>query len=142
MLLTAQDIYLFREGTLFRAYDKLGAHPAAHADTARGTRFAVWAPNAAAVSVIGEFNQWQRGRHRLIARSDTSGIWEGVVEGVGPGALYKYHVVSRQGGHAVDKSDPYAFRTELAPRTASMVWDLAYKWQDAAWMQRRRRPTR
>ena len=137
MLLTEQDIYHFREGTHFQAYDKLGAHPVADADTKRGTRFAVWAPNASAVSVIGDFNHWRRGQHRLSSRADSSGIWEGVVEGVGPGALYKYHVVSRHGGYAVDKSDPYAFRTELPPRTASMVWDLAYTWGDAAWMQRR-----
>ena len=137
MLLTEQDIYHFREGTHFQAYDKLGAHPVADADPKRGTRFAVWAPNASAVSVIGDFNHWRRGQHRLSSRADSSGIWEGVVEGVGPGALYKYHVVSRPGGYAVDKSDPYAFRTELPPRTASMVWDLAYTWGDAAWMQRR-----
>jgi 1,4-alpha-glucan branching enzyme len=137
VLLTEQDIYHFREGTHFRAYDKLGAHPVAQADTTRGTRFAVWAPNASAVSVLGDFNHWRRGQHRLSCRADSSGIWEGVVEGVGPGALYKYHVVSGHGGHAVDKSDPYAFHTELPPRTASIVWDLAYAWGDAAWMKRR-----
>jgi 1,4-alpha-glucan branching enzyme len=137
VLLTEQDIYLFREGAHFRAYEKLGAHPATRADPTRGTRFAVWAPNASAVSVVGDFNQWRRGHNRLSSRSDSSGIWEGVVEGVGPGALYKYHIVSRHGGHAVDKSDPYALRAELPPRTASVVWDLAYEWHDAQWMQRR-----
>ena len=137
MLLTEQDIYHFREGTYYRAYEKLGAHPATAADPTRATRFAVWAPNASAVSVIGDFNHWRRGHTRLSPRNDCSGIWEGVVEGVGPGALYKYHVVSRHGGQAVDKSDPYAFRTELPPRTASMVWNLAYEWRDAQWMQRR-----
>ncbi|HYX73197.1 MAG TPA: 1,4-alpha-glucan branching protein GlgB [Steroidobacteraceae bacterium] len=137
MLLTEQDIYHFREGTYFRAYEKLGAHPATRADPARATRFAVWAPNASAVSVIGDFNHWRRGHAPLSPREDSSGIWEGVLEGVGPGALYKYHVVPSGGGHAVDKSDPYAFRTELPPRTASVVWDLAYAWQDAHWMQRR-----
>jgi len=137
VLLTEHDIYHFREGTFFRAYEKLGAHPATPGDPTRGTRFAVWAPNASAVSVIGDFNHWQRGRDRLAARSDSSGIWEGEVAGVGPGALYKYHVVSRHGGYAVDKSDPYAFRAELPPRTASVVWELAYQWQDGAWMERR-----
>jgi len=137
VLLTEQDIYHFREGTYYRAYEKLGAHPATAADPTRATRFAVWAPNASAVSVIGDFNHWRRGHTRLSPRNDSSGIWEGVVEGVGPGALYKYHVVSRHGGQAVDKSDPYAFRTELPPRTASMVWNLAYEWRDAQWMQRR-----
>ncbi|HEY2340342.1 MAG TPA: 1,4-alpha-glucan branching protein GlgB, partial [Steroidobacteraceae bacterium] len=137
MLLTEQDIYHFREGTYYRAYEKLGAHPATAADPTRATRFAVWAPNASAVSVIGDFNHWRRGHTRLSPRTDSSGIWEGVVDGVGPGALYKYHVVSRHGGQAVDKSDPYAFRTELPPRTASVVWNLAYEWRDAQWMQRR-----
>jgi 1,4-alpha-glucan branching enzyme len=137
VLLTEQDIYHFREGTYYRAYEKLGAHPATAADPTRATRFAVWAPNASAVSVIGDFNHWRRGHNRLSPRSDSSGIWEGMVEGVGPGALYKYHVVSRHGGPAVDKSDPYAFRTELPPRTASVVWNLAYEWRDAQWMQRR-----
>ena len=137
VLLTEHDIYHFREGTFFRAYEKLGAHAATLGSSTGGTHFAVWAPNASAVSVIGDFNHWQRGRHRLVARNDSSGIWEGVVEGVGPGALYKYHVVSRHGGDAVDKSDPYAFRAELPPRTASVVWDLAYQWQDREWMRRR-----
>ena len=139
MLLTEQDIYHFREGTYFRAYEKLGAHPLARADATRGTRFAVWAPNAGAVSVIGDFNHWRRGQHPLSPRPDSSGIWEGTVPGIGPGALYKYHIVPRHGGRAVDKSDPYAFRTELPPRTASIVWDLAYDWQDAQWMQQRSR---
>jgi 1,4-alpha-glucan branching enzyme len=138
VLLTEQDIYHFREGTHFRAYEKLGAHPVCAGATG-ATRFAVWAPNASAVSVVGDFNHWRRGHARLSPREDSSGIWEGVLEGVGPGALYKYHVVARQGGHAVDKSDPYAFRAELPPRTASVVWDLAYSWQDAQWMQRRAR---
>jgi len=133
VLLTEQDIYHFREGTYYRAYEKLGAHPATAADPTRATRFAVWAPNASAVSVIGDFNHWRRGHTRLSPRDDSSGIWEGVVEGVGPGALYKYHVVSRHGGQAVDKSDPYAFRTELPPRTASMVWNLAYEWRETTW---------
>ncbi|HYB32348.1 MAG TPA: 1,4-alpha-glucan branching protein GlgB [Steroidobacteraceae bacterium] len=137
MLLTPQDIYHFREGTYFRAYEKLGAHRlAAHPD-APGTHFAVWAPNAGAVSVIGDFNGWERGRHPLRCRGDSSGIWEGVVPGLGAGALYKYHLVSRQGDYAVDKCDPYAFRAEVPPRTASVVWDLDYRWSDSAWMQQR-----
>ncbi|HWW33595.1 MAG TPA: 1,4-alpha-glucan branching protein GlgB [Steroidobacteraceae bacterium] len=138
MLLTEQDIYHFREGTYFRAYERLGAH-ATGADGASGTHFAVWAPNAAAVSVVGDFNGWQRGRHPLSARYDSSGIWEGTVEGIGPGALYKYHVVGSDGHTAVDKADPYAFRSELPPRTASVVWDLGYEWGDADWMRTRTR---
>ena len=138
MLLTEQDIYHFREGTYFRAYEKLGAHAVRATQGAPdGTRFAVWAPNAAAVTVVGDFNGWDRRRHPLNARPDSSGIWEGVVAGVGPGTLYKYHLASPQAGFAVDKADPYAFRTELPPRTASVVWDLAYQWQDGEWMRRR-----
>ncbi|HYL70977.1 MAG TPA: 1,4-alpha-glucan branching protein GlgB, partial [Candidatus Dormibacteraeota bacterium] len=138
MLLTDQNIYHFREGTFFRAYEKLGAHPQGAADAGgAGTHFAVWAPNASAVSVVGDFNGWQRGRHALAARGDSSGIWEGTLPGVGPGALYKYHVVSRQAGFAVDKADPYAFRAEVPPRTASVVWELAYDWHDTEWMAQR-----
>ncbi|MGH8306140.1 MAG: 1,4-alpha-glucan branching protein GlgB, partial [Steroidobacteraceae bacterium] len=139
MLLTDQDIYHFREGTYVRAYERLGAHPATAPDGApgAGTRFAVWAPNASAVSVVGDFNGWDRGRHPLRPRADSSGIWEGTVAGVSAGALYKYHVVARDGGSAIDKSDPYAFRSELPPRTASVVWDLSYTWNDAGWMRRR-----
>jgi 1,4-alpha-glucan branching enzyme len=140
MLLTDQDIYHFREGTFFRAYEKLGAHLLGSEATpqGRGTHFAVWAPNASAVSVVGDFNAWQRDAHPLQARADSSGIWEGVVAGAAAGALYKYHVASRQHGFATDKSDPYAFRTELPPRTASVVWDLSYQWRDAAWMAQRK----
>ena len=138
-VLTDQDIYLFREGTLFRAYEKLGAHLLApSASGAASTHFAVWAPNAAAVSVVGNFNHWQAGQHPLKARPDSSGIWSGVIEGAGPGTLYKYHIVSKQRGYTVQKADPYAFHCETAPRTASVVWDLAYDWGDGEWMARRK----
>jgi 1,4-alpha-glucan branching enzyme len=139
VLLTDQDIYLFRQGTYFRAYEQLGAHllAAAAGGGAAGTRFAVWAPNASAVSVVGDFNGWQSDRHPLRARSDDSGIWEGVVAGVAAGALYKYHVSAASSGFVGDKSDPYAFRTEAPPRTASVVWDLDYRWNDADWLGRR-----
>jgi len=141
VLLTDQNIYHFREGTFFRAYEKLGAHPQGAADArgGAGTHFAVWAPNASAVSVVGDFNGWQRGRHALAPRGDSSGIWEGTLPGVGPGALYKYHVVSPKAGFAVDKADTYAFRAEVPPRTASVVWDLAYDWHDTEWMAQRAR---
>ncbi len=140
MLLTKQDIYHFREGTYFRAYEKLGAHPLpAQRGSAAGTHFAVWAPNATAVSVIGDFNGWQRGSHPLRARNDSSGIWEGVVAGVGVGALYKYHVSAAAAGFAADKCDPYAFRAEAPPRTASVVWELDYQWNDANWLEGRAR---
>jgi 1,4-alpha-glucan branching enzyme len=139
VLLTHQDIYHFREGTYVRAYEKLGAHAQHAAGGAAATHFAVWAPNAAQVSVVGDFNGWNAARHRLEPRSDSSGIWEGAIDGVGPGALYKYHLASRLGGRALEKSDPYAFCTEVPPRTASVVWDLAYQWGDGAWLERRAR---
>jgi 1,4-alpha-glucan branching enzyme len=139
VLLTEQDIYHFREGTYVRAYEKLGAHAARAPDGAAATHFAVWAPNATAVSVIGDFNGWNRRSHALEPRADSSGIWEGALAGVGPGALYKYHIATRHGGRALEKSDPYAFCTEVPPRTASVVWDLAYQWGDGAWLERRAR---
>jgi len=145
-MLTELDIYLVREGTHFQAYERFGAHPASsepgvgpsgHAQPAAGTHFAVWAPNAASVSVIGDFNHWRRDAHPLGQRGDESGIWQGFVPGVGHGDLYKYHIVSRHGDYRVDKSDPYAFRCETPPRTGSVVWDLSYDWGDAAWMKDR-----
>jgi 1,4-alpha-glucan branching enzyme len=92
--LTETDIYHFREGTFFRAYDKLGAHPDSVAGL-KGTRFAVWAPNAAAVHVIGDFNGWDHDSHPMTARPDQSGIWEIFIADVGPGSVYKYFVQSR-----------------------------------------------
>ena len=134
-MLTDQDIYLFREGNHFRAYEKLGAHAEAGA---RRTHFAVWAPNAASVSVVGDFNGWNTDRHPLLPRPDSSGIWAGSVEGIGPGTLYKYHIVSKHRGYTVQKADPFAFHCETPPRTASVVWDLAYEWGDREWMEHRK----
>ena len=130
--LTGTDIYHFREGTFFRAYDKLGAHPEVVAGVP-GTRFAVWAPNAAAVHVIGDFNDWNHDSLPMTARTDQSGIWEVFVPGIGAGAVYKYFVRSRYGGYAVEKSDPYAFRCEEPPRTGAIVWDNGYQWHDGPW---------
>jgi 1,4-alpha-glucan branching enzyme len=143
-VLTEQDIYLFREGTHFRAYEKLGAHPVAEGAAAReaagaGTHFAVWAPNAQRVAVVGDFNGWRPDAHPLTPRPDASGIWAGFVPGVKHGALYKYHIESRHRGYTVQKSDPYAYRCEMPPRTASVVWDLAYNWNDSDWMRTRAR---
>ncbi len=135
-LLTGQDIYLFKEGSHFNLYDKLGAHPLVH-DGVKGTLFAVWAPNAERVTVIGEFNNWNKDAHPLQARPDGSGIWEGFIPGIGPGAFYKYHVASRLQGYRADKGDPFAFCWEAPPRTASIVCDLAYQWEDDAWMKDR-----
>jgi 1,4-alpha-glucan branching enzyme len=136
-LLTQQDLYLFNEGSHYRLYEKLGAHRRT-LDGVPGTAFAVWAPGADYVSVIGDFNGWDRGRCPLRPR-EQSGIWEGFVPGVGPGAAYKYHVASRYHGHRADKIDPFGFRFEVPPRTASLVWGLDYAWGDAGWMADRRR---
>jgi len=136
-LLTADDLYLFNEGSHLRIWQKLGAHPL-RVDGVDGTYFAVWAPNAERVSVIGDFNGWRRGVHPLRPR-ERSGIWEGFVPGVGRGDLYKYHIESRYGGYRVDKADPVGFFHETPPRTASVVWDLRYEWRDGAWMEGRRR---
>ncbi len=136
-LFTDQDIYLFREGNHFRLYEKLGSHLLS-AGGQEGTYFAVWAPNAEKVSVIGDFNGWDPLAHPLAPRWDSSGIWEGFTAGVGKGALYKYHIVSRYGDYRVDKGDPFAFFWEPPPRTASRVWDLDYLWKDGEWMQNRR----
>ena len=131
------DIYYFREGTHARLYRVLGAHPAV-VDGTPGVRFAVWAPNAEYVSVIGDFNGWNADANPLAARGDWSGIWEGFVPGVEPGAIYKYHIRSRYHGYRVDKADPFAFFAETPPKTASRVWTLDYEWGDAEWMARRR----
>ncbi len=132
-LLTPEDLHLFNEGTHYRLYEKLGAHPLGD-----GTYFAVWAPDAESVSLIGDFNAWKQGSHPLRPR-EGSGIWEGFVRGLGPGASYKYHVVSRYAAYRADKADPFAFASEVPPRTASKVWKLDYAWGDEAWMASRGR---
>jgi len=136
-LLTEHDIYLFKEGSHFRLYEKLGSHITEH-EGIKGTFFAVWAPNAESVSVIGDFNNWNYGDYPLNTRWDGSGIWEGFIPGIDKGALYKYHIVSRTNNYTVDKNDPFAFYCELPPGTASIVWDLDYQWNDTTWMQNRR----
>ena len=136
-LLSDHDLYLFNEGSHFRLYEKLGAHPLTTA-TGPGTYFAVWAPDAERVSVIGDFNGWNRASH-LLRPKGQSGIWEGFIAGIGPGVLYKYHVVSRHGGFHAEKSDPFALYNEVSPKTASIVWDLSHEWQDHEWMAERRR---
>ena len=136
-LLTDFDIFLFKEGSHTRLYEKLGAHIVKAGDVA-GVQFAVWAPNAERVSVVGDFNYWNAGAHPLQPRPDSSGIWEGFVPGVAHGCPYKYHIESRFNGYRVDKGDPFACFWEAPPATASRVWDLSYQWQDQEWMQRRR----
>ena len=133
---TDHDIYLFKEGSHFTLYKKLGAHPMTM-DGVEGTHFAVWAPDAIRVSVVGDFNFWTRGSHPLRVRDDWSGIWEGFVPGVLEGALYKYHIVSRHNGYRVDKADPFALQAEVPPKTASVVRRLNYEWNDGEWMTKR-----
>jgi 1,4-alpha-glucan branching enzyme len=135
-LLTDNDLYLFNEGSHFRLSSKLGAHVINNEGTS-GTYFAVWAPNAEQVSVIGDFNGWNKGSHRLGPKGQ-SGIWEGFFPDIGKGTLYKYHIVSRFNGYQVDKADPFSIFNEIPPKTASIVWDLDYQWGDHEWMATRR----
>ena len=132
-LLTQDDLYLFNEGSHFCLWDKLGAHPVTVGGE-NGTHFAVWAPNAKSVSVIGNFNEWDAARNSL-RPTGKSGVWAGFIPGVSRGALYKYHIVARGRDYETDRADPLAFFCETPPKTASVVWDLAYQWGDGAWMQ-------
>ncbi|MHB0997102.1 MAG: 1,4-alpha-glucan branching protein GlgB [Elusimicrobiales bacterium] len=134
-LLTDQDLYLFNEGNHLRLYDKMGAHPVT-LEGVEGTNFAVWAPNAREVSVIGDFNGWNKTSHRLRQRG-ASGIWEGFVPGVKEGSNYKYFIVSRYDDFKAEKADPFAFCSETPPKTASVVRGLDYEWGDAEWMKTR-----
>ena len=131
-----EDIYLFREGRHARLYEKLGAH---YIRTTKGdgVHFAVWAPNASAVAVIGDFNGWQKGAHPLKVREDGSGIWAGLIADIPHGTRYKYHITSQYNGYEVEKADPFGFRMEEAPKTASIVWDINTVWHDGAWMKNR-----
>jgi 1,4-alpha-glucan branching enzyme len=135
-LLSPDDLHFFNEGTHYRLYEKLGAH-LCNVDGEEGTYFAVWAPNAERVMVIGEFNAWDRGSHPLSQR-DQSGIWEGFIPGLGKGSLYKFQVVSRYLGYSSDRADPLAVLSEQLPGTASVVWDLQYEWHDSDWLASRR----
>ena len=134
-LLTPFDLHLFNEGTHSHLYEKLGAHLSSDPE---GAWFAVWAPNADAVSVIGDFNGWDRTANALVPR-EQSGIWEGFIPGVKHGAMYKYYIHSRVTRTGADKADPYAVYAEQPPRQASIVWDLSYDWRDRDWMSSRSR---
>jgi 1,4-alpha-glucan branching enzyme len=134
--LTKDDLYLFNEGSHLRLYEKLGAHPT-KMDNQEGTYFSVWAPNADEVSVIGDFNGWKPSEFKLFP-SGQSGIWEGFIPGVKKGTLYKYHIWTRGRQQQLEKADPYAFYAENPPKTASVVWDLDYKWNDQKWMSERK----
>ncbi|HSL56656.1 MAG TPA: 1,4-alpha-glucan branching protein GlgB [Acidimicrobiales bacterium] len=133
-LLGDHDLFLFNEGTHRRLHERLGSHPLEH-EGQPGTYFAVWAPSARAVSVIGDFNQWSPGADPLSARG-SSGIWEGWIPGIGPGAIYKYRITAPSGDE-LEKADPFATMAEVPPNTASVVWDLRYQWNDDAWLAER-----
>jgi len=135
-LFDEQDVSLFVAGKHFRLYEKFGSHRAV-VDDVEGVYFAVFAPAAKEVCLIGNFNDWQIGRHRLLPRWDESGIWEGFLAGVEHGDLYKYHIETGDDQEDRVKSDPFAFLQEVSPNTASVVWDLNYAWQDEVWMRER-----
>ncbi|MCE9530815.1 MAG: 1,4-alpha-glucan branching enzyme, partial [Planctomycetes bacterium] len=130
-----QDLYLFNEGSHYKLHEKLGAHPCTR-DGVTGTQFAVWAPGASQVYVMGDFNGWHKHNWKLYSK-DSSGIWVGFVPNLGPGAVYKYHIVSQFNGYEVDKADPMGFWHETPPRTASVVCDMSYKWHDDEYMKTR-----
>ncbi len=134
-LLTEDDLYLFNEGSHYRLYEKLGAHPLT-VDGVEGTYFAVWAPNAHQVTLMGEFNGWDKASHPLNDRGK-SGIWEGFITGIRKGDIYKYQVISKHNGYHAEKADPLAFYSEVAPKSASVVWDMGYTWNDQKWMSER-----
>ncbi|MBY0512449.1 MAG: 1,4-alpha-glucan branching protein GlgB [Gemmataceae bacterium] len=133
--LSPQDLYLFNEGSHLRLYEKLGSHPSAR-DGKSGFHFAVWAPGADYVSVVGDFNGWDRGKNPLHPLG-SSGVWGGFLPGVTAGTCYKYHIAS-PGGFTAEKTDPYAFTCEVPPKAAAVTWDLTYQWNDADWMATRK----
>lgn len=134
-LLTAEDLHYFNEGTHYRLYEKLGSR-VVEREGSRGTQFAVWAPNAEHVSVMGGFNEWDKQSHPLRTLG-SSGVWQGFIPEAGSGDLYKYHIVSHFHGYRVDKPDPFGFYFEQALRGASIIRDLEYEWHDTDWMETR-----
>ena len=127
-LFTDYDIFLFKQGRHFTLYEKFGAHCINHQGV-DGVYFSLWAPNAKSVHVIGDFNHWNRAAHPMFCRWDSSGIWECFVPHLKAGSLYKYFIVSHVGHQELEKSDPFAFLSELPPKTASVVWDLSFQWK-------------
>jgi len=136
-LFTDFDIDLFKAGKHFKLYEKLGAH-LIEVEGVKGVYFAVWAPTAHSVSIVGDFNYWTQREHLLNVRWDSSGIWEGFIPHVEKGALYKYKIQSNIDGIVTEKADPFALYCEKPPHTASVVWDLDYNWKDENWMKSRK----
>jgi 1,4-alpha-glucan branching enzyme len=138
-LLTDFDIHLFKNGKHYKLYEKLGAHVVTH-NGQQGVYFAVWAPNAKSVSVIGNFNYWNNTEHKLFPRWDGSGIWENFFTEVKKGEVYKYAIVSNSGEY-LEKADPFARYAEIPPNTASIIWQETYSWKDSKWLQSRKEKT-
>ena len=134
-LISDEDITNFQQGTHYSMYNFLG-NKFIKVSEIEGTYFAVWAPNATFVSVIGYFNEWNKEKHLLYVRQDGSGIWEGFIPHLLPGEAYKYHIHGFE-GLKLDKGDPYAHYWEKRPYTASITWDVAYDWKDEKWMKER-----
>ena len=132
---TDEDVRNYQQGTHYRLYELFGSHETTVLDTP-GFYFAVWAPNATYISVIGNFNHWDTEAHPLLVRSDNSGIWEGFIPHMRKGEVYKYHIHGFK-GRKLDKGDPYANFWEMRPQTASITWNLEYEWNDADWMEKR-----
>lgn len=137
-LMTDFDSDLFKSGKHFRLYEKLGSH-LVEKDGKKGTLFAVWAPNAEQVQVIGDFNFWNGEGYELYPRWDGTGIWEGFIEGIERGTVYKYKINSNTNGQVLEKGDPFALHWEVPPKTASVVWELDYKWKDSKWIKNRKK---
>tara|TARA_R110002167_G_scaffold51470_9_gene148920 strand:- start:1333 stop:3231 length:1899 start_codon:yes stop_codon:yes gene_type:complete len=136
-LFTEFDIALFKSGKHFKLYEKLGSHPM-QLDGVAGTYFAVWAPSARSVAVVGNFNHWQEQDYELNVRWDESGIWEGFIPGIVVGEIYKYRIHSNNHGVVTEKADPFARYCELPPNTASIIWEKDYQWKDEKWMKGRK----
>ncbi|MDQ2774161.1 MAG: 1,4-alpha-glucan branching protein GlgB [Acidobacteriota bacterium] len=134
-VISSFDLHLFLEGTNYEVYNALGSHLAT-VEGVSGTRFAVWAPNAMVVSLVGDFNGWDTRQNPMRLRE--GGVWELFMPGIGPGTAYKYQVKSRHRGYTQQKADPYGFGTETPPKSASIVADLeTYEWQDEEWLAKR-----
>ncbi|MCU0356394.1 MAG: 1,4-alpha-glucan branching protein GlgB [Cyclobacteriaceae bacterium] len=133
---TEFDIHLFKTGKHFKLYEKMGAFPVTF-NGKKGTYFSVWAPNARAVSVIGNFNHWTSGKHVLNPRWDESGIWEGFFDDIQKGEAYKYAIHSNTGDY-LEKADPFGIFCETPPKTASIVWENNYPWSDEDWLEHRK----
>ena len=139
--LTKKDVRAYQEGNHYRIYDKLGAH-FTRSGGQNGVHFAVWAPNAAYMAVMGEWNDWSKETHPMTSYPD-SGIWTAFIPEAQKGHAYKYFVRSQYNDFEIDKADPFAFATELVPQTASRIWDLSgYEWNDHGWMQSRAQKSR